>query len=100
MSNHMTPGQLWWRHKQGSTLNDLAELTGLSRYQIHRLIMAERWRSGEVVITEKLLRRMIAQGLTVRQMAERCFCSIGCISKKLKKYKLKTRPAGNPKWVR
>ena len=89
----MTPGQLRWHHKRGATLDELSEMTGLSRYQIHRIIIANRWEVGEVVITERALRRMVEEGMTVRQMADACFCSVGCVSKKLKTYGLMTHYA-------
>ena len=96
----MTPGQLLYRHKKGATLDELASETGLSRYQIYRRITAERWRYGEVVISERALRKDIKAGLTVRQIADKNFCSVGCISKKMKAYGIKTRPPGNPSWAK
>lgn len=95
----MTPGQLLWRHRRGQTLGALAKQEGVSRYKIFRIVSAERWRVGEVVVSEKALRKYLKQGLTIKEMADLCCCSTGCISKKLKQYKLKTRPRGNPKWA-
>ncbi|MCX7772295.1 MAG: hypothetical protein N2376_04185 [Clostridia bacterium] len=99
MKVKLSPGQLRWRHRRGETLDELSLVTGLSRYQIHRLIKAQKWKSGEVVITEKQLRQMVKDGLTVRQMAEKCFCSVGCIEKKSKMYGIKMRHCGNPLWA-
>lgn len=91
----MTPQQMLKLHRSGLTINKIVELTGESRYRVHRAITAERWRQGEIVITEKCIRSMIAEGLTVRQMAERQMCCIGCISKKMKGYGIKLK-RGNP----
>jgi hypothetical protein len=94
----MSPGQLLYHHRRGKTLDQLAEMSGLSRYQVHRRITAERWRAGEVVITERKLRQCVSSGMTVRQMADKFFCSTGCVSKKIKQYGIKMRQPGNPNW--
>lgn len=93
----MTPGQMLWRHRRGATLDELAELEGISRYQVHRIIMNERWRSGEVVITEKALRQLLSDHYTVRQIAEHFFCSVGCVEKRIKRYKIKMPKRGKKK---
>jgi len=95
----MSPGQLLYHHRKGCTLDQLAERSNLSRDQVHRRILAERWRTGEVVITRRALIKCVKKGMTVRQIADKYFCSTGCISKKLKCYGIKTRQSGNPNWV-
>jgi len=92
----MTPAQMVYLHRRGYTLDKIAIKSGLSRYQVHRAIVKERWKQGEVVISEVELRKMVKDGLTVRQMADKHLCSIGCIAKKIKKYGVKVRPRGNP----
>lgn len=82
--------------KLGYTLDEIGSMVGLSRYQVHRRIMKERWESGEVVITDRKLRAMVDEGLTIRQMAERNFCCHSIIHDKLKKAGLSTGPPGNP----
>lgn len=84
--------------KMGYTLDQIAAITGLSRYQVHRRIMSERWASGEVVITDRQLHQMVRDGLTIRQMADKHLCSVSTIHAKLKRAGLSTRPPGNPLW--
>ena len=94
----MTAWQLLYQHRKGKTLDQLASETGLSRDQVHRRIMAERWRTGEVVITKRALLQHVEQGMTVRQIADKYLCSVGCVHKKIKKYGIKMRRRGNPNW--
>lgn len=95
----MTPGQMLWRHRRGVTLDQLAALTGLSRYAVHRKIKTAKWKCGEVVITERMLRMAIKEGLTIRQIADRHMCSVGCIERRIHRYGIKMRPRGNPLWA-
>lgn len=82
----------------GRTLDDLEAETGISRYRIHRLVRAYRWRIGEVVMTAPALKKLyIKDGLSTREIAEKYFCSDITVRRHLKKCRIKIRPQGNPK---
>lgn len=74
---------LYYLHcRRGLTLDELAERTGLSRYQIHRAIKEYRRERGEIILSDRKLRKYRKQGLTVRQIADREMCSKSVIAKR------------------
>lgn len=82
----MTPHDLYWQHcRKGRSLDDLALEAGLTRYQIHDIVIAYRYSVGEIVISEKRLREYRRRGLTIRQIAAIELCSVGVVCKKLHK---------------
>ncbi len=65
--------------RKGRTLDDLAAETGMTRYQVHEMVTAYRYRMGEVVISERKLRWYRRMGYSIRTIAELEFCSVGVI---------------------
>lgn len=85
---------------QGKTLDELSTKYGLSRYRIHRLVMAYRAELGEVIMTAPYLRKkLIVERCTYRQIAKMNCCSVSTVHRKAKKYKITpSNKAGNPKF--
>jgi len=88
---------LWHKHCiEKITLDELSLETGLTRDTINRRIISYRWTVlDEVVVSERKLRQM-AKTMTLREMADECFCSVGCIHRKLVRNCIPRRPRGNP----
>jgi len=80
--------RMYWLHcrtRPRHTLDEISEMTGLSRYQVHRIVLEYRRTIGEVVISDRKLRGYRSKGLTIRQIAEREQCAIGLICKRLRR---------------
>jgi len=79
---------MYWLHcraKPRWTLDQLAEETGLSRYQVHRVVLEYRRSIGEVILSDRKLRAYRSRGLTIRQIAEKEQCATGLICKRLRR---------------
>ena len=84
----MTDRRLYWLHCRARprwTLDQLAEETGLSRYQIHRMVLEYRRSIGEVILSDRKLRAYRSRGMTIRQIAEKEQCAVGLICKRLRR---------------
>jgi len=82
----MSPSRMYREHRHhGRSLDALAADTGLTRYQVSRVIREYREAVGEVIISDRCLREYRKAGMTIRQMAEKHACSTRTIWKKLRK---------------
>lgn len=80
------PSRLWWyQSRRGWTLDQLAEVSGLSRYQVNRRIIKYRQERGEVILSDRKLRAYRRQGMTVREIASCEMCSVGLVSQRLRR---------------
>jgi len=84
----MEISRLYWLHCRAPkrmTLDELAEVTNLSRYQLHRMIKCYRYEQGEIVLSDRRIREYRMQGLTIRQIADKELCSKSVIGKRCRK---------------
>ena len=81
----MEISKLYWLHcraPQRMTLDALAAMTGLSRYQLHRMIKDHRYERGEIVLSDRRLREYRAMGLTIREIADKELCASSVIGRR------------------
>ena len=87
---------LWRQQRQGKSLDDLAELTGLSRDKINRCIQLHRWDRGEVVMSPRqLTQAYIVEGKTIQEIADSQMCSYEAVRRHMVKYNIPRRCQGN-----
>lgn len=92
---------LWRMNRKGKTLDDLSEMTGLSRDKIGRHIQSHRWERGEVVMSAKqLTQAYVVEGKTIHQIAEQMLCTDEAVRKHMIKYNIQRRRPGNPTYKR
>lgn len=91
----MNPFHAWlWRmQRKGYSLDDLSEMTGLSRDKINRYIKDHRWDRGEVVMSAKqLTQAYVVEGKSIREIADQFFCTYSAVYRHLEKYNIQRRP--------
>lgn len=80
--------RMYWLHCRARprwTLDQIAEEAGLSRYQVHRMVLEYRRAAGEVILSDRRLRVYRERGMTIRQIAEREQCAVGLVCKRLRR---------------
>lgn len=87
----------WREQRNGVTLNELTDLTGVPRPQINRMIQRYKYNQGEVIITRpQLLELYICQEMSIKRIAHKYFCSTHAVWNHLRKYDIPVRSKGNP----